>query len=300
MTFDEYQTNAQRTSPAGHDRARLSIVEFTERLKKDGYYIGDDSHIHRPNGQLTSRKCRNGYYMTQRMIDTVTYRFMEHRVIWVWVNGDIRDDLVINHLNCDREDNRIENLELVTPKENVEYTKKLGRLNTAKGENNGKSSLTNKEAQLIRHLRKNGYLQREIAELFDIPNVNTVSRVVTGARYGSVPDASDVMAIYPLFVELMCKKGMSTEQRLLEGALGLCGETGEVVDLIKKWMFQGHELDVNSTIDELGDALFYLCMICNALEIDLSEIYYNNIAKLCARYPDGFDADRSINRKDDK
>ena len=300
MTFDEYQTNAQRTSPAGHDRARLSIVEFTERWKKDGYYRGDDSHIHRPNGQLTSRQCRNGYYMTQRMIDTVTYYFMEHRVIWVWITGDIRDDLVINHLNCDREDNRIENLELVTSKENAEYTKKLGRLNTAKGENNGKSSLTNKEAQLIRHLRKNGYLQREIAELFDIPNVNTVSRVVTGARYGSVPDASDVMAIYPLFVELMCKKGMSTEQRLLEGALGLCGETGEVVDLIKKWTFQGHELDVNSTIDELGDALFYLCMICNALEIDLSEIYYNNIAKLRARYPDGFDADKSINRKDDK
>jgi NTP pyrophosphatase (non-canonical NTP hydrolase) len=48
---------------------------------------------------------------------------------------------------------------------------------------------------------------------------------------------------------------------LVNGALGLCGEAGEVVDLIKKHCFQGHELDVNKLIIELGDVCWYIAIL---------------------------------------
>ena len=90
------------------------------------------------------------------------------------------------------------------------------------------------------------------------------------------------------------------EEYILNGALGLTGEAGEVADIIKKWKFQGHELDVEKMVDELGDVCWYIALISNALSIDLSEIFHRNIEKLKARYPDGFDPERSVNRAESK
>ena len=85
--------------------------------------------------------------------------------------------------------------------------------------------------------------------------------------------------------------------KLLNAALGLSGEVGEVNDLIKKYLFQGHELNKNRLIEEAGDVAWYLAELAVALETPLSEILIANIEKLKRRYPDGFNADRSINRE---
>lgn len=86
--------------------------------------------------------------------------------------------------------------------------------------------------------------------------------------------------------------------RLVNGVLGLCGETGEVADIVKKAMFQGHSLDEQHIVEELGDIAWYLAITADALGIGLDEIFEKNSAKLRARYPDGFDADKSIHRKE--
>ncbi len=89
----------------------------------------------------------------------------------------------------------------------------------------------------------------------------------------------------------------NTKERLLEiGVMGLCGEAGEVIDIVKKHIAQGHELDREHLIDELGDVAWYLAETAYALDIDLDEVLSRNIAKLKKRYPQGFDAERSINR----
>ena len=88
--------------------------------------------------------------------------------------------------------------------------------------------------------------------------------------------------------------------RVLNGVMGLNGEAGECIDIMKKAMFQGHELDSEKLIYELGDVLWYVAEAATGLGISMDEIAARNIAKLRARYPDGFDAERSINRKDDK
>lgn len=88
-------------------------------------------------------------------------------------------------------------------------------------------------------------------------------------------------------------------EKLCLGALGLAGESGEVVDLIKKTLFQEHELDVDSLLDEMGDVLWYLTLICDALGVSLEVPMLLNVAKLRKRYPDGFEAWRSIHREEE-
>lgn len=87
------------------------------------------------------------------------------------------------------------------------------------------------------------------------------------------------------------------KQSLLNAALGLCGESGEVADLLKKSNFQGHSLDVFHIAKELGDILWYVALACTAIGIDMEDIMQMNIDKLKTRYPEGFDISRSINRE---
>lgn len=85
---------------------------------------------------------------------------------------------------------------------------------------------------------------------------------------------------------------------LRNAAYGLNGEAGEVIDLLKKHEFQGHKLDKEKLIDELGDVQWYIALAAKALDVTLEEIMQHNIDKLIKRYPEGFDKSRSINREE--
>ncbi len=84
---------------------------------------------------------------------------------------------------------------------------------------------------------------------------------------------------------------------LINGVMGLCGESGETIDLVKKWLAQGHELDKEKLAKELGDIAWYLAETAYALDIPLEDILRGNIEKLAKRYPEGFSTDRSVNRE---
>ena len=86
------------------------------------------------------------------------------------------------------------------------------------------------------------------------------------------------------------------KELILNASMGLCGESGEVIDLIKKHLFQGHDLDDERLIKELGDVAWYLAEAATALNVNLSEILEKNIKKLENRFSDGFNSNRSINR----
>ena len=83
---------------------------------------------------------------------------------------------------------------------------------------------------------------------------------------------------------------------LINGVMGLCGESGEAIDIVKKWLAQGHDLDKEKLKKELGDIAWYLAETATALELSLEDIFEANIEKLRRRYPEGFDAQKSINR----
>ena len=71
-------------------------------------------------------------------------------------------------------------------------------------------------------------------------------------------------------------------------AMGLAGESGEVVDELKKFCFHGRPLSEDKLIKEMGDVLWYLSGLASALGWDLSEVALANIKKLTERYPEGF------------
>ena len=89
---------------------------------------------------------------------------------------------------------------------------------------------------------------------------------------------------------------LTARELLLNSALGLCGESGEVADLLKKYHFQGHNLDLDHIAKELGDVAWYLAVGAYAIGFDLETILQMNVDKLKARYPNGFSTDRSLHR----
>lgn len=92
-------------------------------------------------------------------------------------------------------------------------------------------------------------------------------------------------------------KELSPDYHLLNGVLGLVGESGEVADLVKKNWMQGHVLDIEHVAKELGDICWYVAETATAIGYDLETILKMNIEKLQKRYPEGFDPERSQHRK---
>jgi len=91
---------------------------------------------------------------------------------------------------------------------------------------------------------------------------------------------------------------LSKKDALINGVMGLCGESGEAIDIVKKWLAQGHELDQEKLAKELGDICWYLAETATALDLSLEDIMIANIEKLRRRYPEGFDSNRSVHRRE--
>ena len=91
---------------------------------------------------------------------------------------------------------------------------------------------------------------------------------------------------------------LSKREMLINSMMGLCGESGEAIDLVKKHLFHNHELDKDKLVKELGDIAWYLAEAAQAIDVPLEEILRLNIEKLKKRYPEGFDAERSIHREE--
>lgn len=92
---------------------------------------------------------------------------------------------------------------------------------------------------------------------------------------------------------------LNPEQQLSMCSLGLGGEAGEFLELVKKYLYHGHELNRTKAVKELGDVLWYLSQSAKALGIPLGEVAEANIAKLRARYPKGFSSAASVTRAAD-
>ncbi|MGK9043950.1 nucleoside triphosphate pyrophosphohydrolase family protein [Mammaliicoccus vitulinus] len=108
----------------------------------------------------------------------------------------------------------------------------------------------------------------------------------------------DLNEYQQLALRTMSDTRRDPEQSLINGALGLTGEAGEVADIVKKHVFHGHDIDEQELKKELGDVLWYIACCATALDMNLNDIGMFNIEKLKRRYPNGFTKEDSLNRKD--
>ena len=185
-----------------------------------------------------------------------------------------------------RVENELRKKESYAGNENVGYWNNICKLN-AKQEEKGKNkygvpleeNTTLKRKQRIEHLEE---------ELID------------GLKYCEHLKAIDDDGITANDYQraAMRTAGDDKESYLLNGVMGLCGEAGEVIDLVKKHLHQGHDLDKEALILECGDCAWYLALIMSAIDCKMGDMLVKNICKLEERYPEGFSKDRSIHREE--
>lgn len=92
--------------------------------------------------------------------------------------------------------------------------------------------------------------------------------------------------------------GLTEGEQLCLAGLGAAGEAGEVSDMVKKHVFHKHPLDKVKFRKELGDVLWYIAYGAHVVGSSLEEIAEENVTKRKARFPNGFDPERSINRQE--
>lgn len=88
---------------------------------------------------------------------------------------------------------------------------------------------------------------------------------------------------------------LSTKEQEMHALHGMSGEVGEIHSLYQK-VYQGHEMDAEHLKKEVGDLLWFIAELCSAKCWSLENIMQLNIDKLKARFPEGFEAEKSLNR----
>lgn len=91
---------------------------------------------------------------------------------------------------------------------------------------------------------------------------------------------------------------LSQRDSIINATMGLAGETGELVDLIKKAIFHGHQIDVAKVEKELGDVIWYCAVLAHEYGLRLGTVADTNVRKLAKRYPEGFSEEASRNRSE--
>lgn len=86
------------------------------------------------------------------------------------------------------------------------------------------------------------------------------------------------------------------QDMMIHATTGLASEAGEFAGLMQK-TYQGHAYDTEHALKELGDCLWMIAEACTALDVTMEDVMRMNIDKLRARYPEGFDPEKSLHRK---
>ena len=117
-----------------------------------------------------------GYVILHLGFKGSVYRIRRARLVWIAEYGDINPELWIDHINRIRDDDRIENLRLVTPKENA-----INRPSTL-GENGSNAKLTTKEALEIKHFLNEGMSHKGLAKRYNVHR-STITAISTGRNW---------------------------------------------------------------------------------------------------------------------
>jgi len=90
----------------------------------------------------------------------------------------------------------------------------------------------------------------------------------------------------------------ASDRFLLQLTLSLCGEAGELANIIKKIVGHGHPINTSAIKGELGDCMWYVAALATYFGLRLDVIGEENLAKLRRRYPGGFSEHASIHREE--
>lgn len=167
---------------------------------------------------------------------------------------------------------------------------------------NDRAANAKKEAKEAKERAENAsdrvrYLERKLR---DVESLNDSLMKELARRQGGQAEIREHDAdMYQLDVLKYAPDYQHYKLNVLYAAIGMCGEAGEVSELVKKYEYHGYAVDTEHLARELGDVLWYVSYMANLFGYSLGKIMAMNQEKLAKRYPDGkFDAERSRNRKE--
>ncbi len=84
--------------------------------------------------------------------------------------------------------------------------------------------------------------------------------------------------------------------RVEHAIIGLVTESAELLDAVKKTKIYGKSLDTVNLVEEAGDCMWYLALLCDELHISFEDVWEKNIAKLRTRYPEKWEQAKALDR----
>ncbi len=172
---------------SGHvDRTKYDV--FLRMVREGKYSVDTEAGtLTGPTGCVLGRPGRErpGYGYGQAFIyDNTMGRFsvMVHRAVWEVAKGPVPDGMEINHINGKKSDNRLENLEVVTPGDNQRHAHLTGLKRAQRGAENPLATLKLSVVESIRQMYASGMRQCEVAERSGVSRPQ-VSRIVRGLTW---------------------------------------------------------------------------------------------------------------------
>lgn len=131
-------------------------------------------------------KNKDGYLMIQFMFHREHYTILSHRVVWIVNNGLIPEGLKVNHKNGIKDDNRPENIELMTTSENIKHSFEMLGRKALRGERHGMTQLTEKNVIEIRKTHRNNKIATDkLGKMFNISG-RTVRDIVNRKSWAHI------------------------------------------------------------------------------------------------------------------
>ncbi|MFD3532050.1 HNH endonuclease [Streptomyces sp. NPDC058664] len=161
-----------------YDLARIRIARGAWSVDLNrGHVIGERGE---PIGYVMS----TGYLHIAIADGKRVRRAYAHRVIWEHANGPIPEGMQVNHINGVKSDNRITNLELVTPAGNSQHAVATGLSKPMCGTRNGNAKLTTDQVVRLRQRHQAGEQQKALAAVYGISR-SQVNRIISGKRWAA-------------------------------------------------------------------------------------------------------------------
>jgi hypothetical protein len=140
--------------------------------------------VYGQRGAPVGHKTSHGYLAVNTRVGVGQKRLTVHRMVWESAHGPVPEGLELNHINGNKADNRLANLELVTAAQNTAHAFALG-LTKKRGEHNPSCRITEADVREIRRLATTGATQRAIAGRFPVSPAQ-VSRIIKRKKWAHV------------------------------------------------------------------------------------------------------------------
>jgi hypothetical protein len=163
--------NIKRVSVFGYE-GYYEVTENGDIFSIRTYYNKQKKTSRKVDIKLKSQLDKKGYYVQGFSVNNKFKLLQVHRIVWEAFFGKIKEGMQINHIDGNKTNNNLNNLEVVTPKENTQHAWRNGLSKKVYGRQTSNCILDFEQVKQIRKLYQDGKKQTELSEMFGVHQTN--------------------------------------------------------------------------------------------------------------------------------